>query len=66
VYGGLTAATLAMTAVLAGRVLSAAAGTEVIQTILDSHPEWFADVLERAAAHRLQILYTQIDTTTAT
>jgi len=55
-----------MTAVLAGRVLSAAAGTEVIQTILDSHPEWFADVLERADAHRLQILYTQIDITTAT
>jgi hypothetical protein len=33
----------------------------VVDEILDSHPEWFAGVVDRAEAHRLQVLYTQID-----
>jgi hypothetical protein len=44
-----------------GQVETNAEATGVMEGILASHPEWFTEVLERADAHRLQILYTQID-----
>jgi hypothetical protein len=48
-------------ALWAGPTLSSTEGSDVVETILRAHPEWFARVLEGADEHRLQILYTQID-----
>ena len=52
-------------AVLSGGALAVDGETGVVETILGSHPEWFAEVLARADEHRLQILYTQVDRDTA-
>ena len=54
------AAGLALAVVLAAEG-TAMEETGVVEEILASHPEWFAEVVERAAEHRLQILYTEID-----
>jgi hypothetical protein len=48
-------------AALGGPAARADEEADVIEPILRGHPEWFAEVVEKADEHRLQVLYTQID-----
>ncbi len=57
VAGGLVAGLAA----LAVPALPGGGAPGVVEEILGSHPEWFAEVVARADEHRLQILYTRID-----
>lgn len=51
----------ASSAVTLARAAADAGPPDPLASILRARPEWFAGVLARAAEHRLQILYTQID-----
>ena len=59
--GRATAGIVTILTLLLGTTPTAAREGGVVEGILETHPEWFADVLARADEHRLQILYTQID-----